>query len=104
MRIAFRMKVNADKQAEYIARHNPIWSELEEVLKSHGVESYSIFLDRESNDLFAYAEVADLNDWKSIAATEVCQKWWHSMAALMPTNEDKSPVSSELEEMFHIGR
>lgn len=104
MRIAFRMQVHADKVSEYIERHNPIWPELEEILKSHGVESYSIFLDRTTNDLFAYAEISDLDRWKAIARTEICQKWWQSMAPLMPTNADMSPVSSELEEVFHIGR
>jgi L-rhamnose mutarotase len=104
MRIAFRMKVNAEKESEYIARHNPIWPELEEVLKSHGVLSYSIFLDRETNDLFAYAEIEDSERWQSVSQTEACQKWWHSMASLMPTNDDKSPVAHDLEEIFHIER
>jgi L-rhamnose mutarotase len=104
MRIAFRMKVNADKVGEYIERHNPIWPELEETLKSHGVESYSIFLDRATNDLFAYAEIADLDRWNAIAQTEICQKWWHSMSPLMPANSDSSPVSADLIEVFHIGR
>lgn len=104
MRIAFRMKVNAGKEAEYIARHNPIWSELAVVLKAHGVQSYSIFLDQQTGDLFAYAEIEDLERWKSIAATEVCQKWWNSMAPLMPTNADKSPVSTDLTEVFHLER
>ena len=102
MRIAFRMKVNDGKQAEYIARHNPIWSELADALKSHSVETYSIFLDRATNDLFAYAEVADLERWQAIAATEVCRKWWDSMAPLMPSNADKSPVAHDMEEVFHI--
>jgi L-rhamnose mutarotase len=104
MRIAFRMKVNDGKESEYMARHNPIWSELTEVLKAHGVQSYSIFLDRETNDLFAYAEIEDLERWKSVAETEVCKKWWYSMAALMPTNDNKSPMCADLEEVFHIER
>ena len=102
MRVAFRMKVNDGRESEYIARHNPIWSELAAVLKSHGVQSYSIFLDRATNDLFAYAEVEDLEQWNSIANTEVCTQWWHSMAVLMPTNDDKSPVTQDLEEVFHF--
>jgi L-rhamnose mutarotase len=104
MRIAFRMKVHADKVPEYIERHNPIWPELEGTLKSHGVQSYSIFLDPSTNDLFAYAEITDLERWQAIAQTEICQKWWQSMAPLMPANEDHSPVSADLEEVFHIGR
>jgi len=104
MRIAFRMKVHPDQVPQYIARHNPIWPELEETLRSHGVESYSIFLDPATNDLFAYAEIADFDRWKAIAQTEICRKWWNSMAPLMPSNDDASPVSSDLDEIFHIGR
>lgn len=103
MRIAFRMSVHPSKQQEYIDRHNPIWPELEAVLKERGVNSYSIFLDRATNDLFAYAEIEDLEKWKSVAETEICRKWWESMAPLMPSNPDSSPVSKELEEVFSIG-
>ncbi|MEO2044946.1 MAG: L-rhamnose mutarotase [Pirellulales bacterium] len=102
IRVAFRMRVSPGQEAEYIDRHNPIWSELETALKQHGVVTYSIYLDRATNDLFAYAEVSDLEQWQAIASTSVCQKWWVSMAPLMPTNADNSPVVGELEEIFHI--
>ena len=102
MRLAFRMKVNAGQEAEYVARHNPIWPELEALLKEHGIQTYSIFLDRTTSDLFAYAEVADLQKWQAIAETATCRKWWSSMAPLMPTNPDNSPLVGELEEVFHI--
>jgi len=55
IRKAFRMSVYPGQQAEYAQRHNPIWAELDEVLRRHGVHSYSIFLDPGTNDLFAYA-------------------------------------------------
>jgi L-rhamnose mutarotase len=45
IRKAFRMAVNPDQYEEYERRHNPIWPELQEVLKAHGAHSYSIFLD-----------------------------------------------------------
>ncbi len=102
MRIAFRMKVHPGREAEYIARHNPIWPELEQTLLAHGVESYSIYLDRASGDLFAYAEIDNMERWQAIAGTDVCRRWWSHMAPLMPTHEDDSPVSGELEEVFHI--
>ena len=103
-RIAFRMKVNAGQEAEYIRRHNPIWPELESVLVAHGVTIYSIFLDRKSGDLFAYAEVDDLARWQAIAETAVCRQWWDYMAPLMPTHNDNRPVASDLDEIFHIAR
>lgn len=102
MRIAFRMRVHPGQEAEYIRRHNPIWPELEAKLKEHGVRDYSIFLDRASGDLFAYAEIESLERWQAVAETEICQKWWASMADLMPSNPDTSPVVGELEEVFHI--
>lgn len=103
-RIAFRMRVYPGQEAEYIRRHNPIWPELDAVLKEHGVLSYSIYLDRQTNDLFAYAEIEDEDRWQAIAQTEVCQRWWQHMQSLMPSNPDNSPVVEELEEVFHIER
>ena len=104
IRKAFRMSVHKGQEAEYERRHQPIWKELEETLLDHGVVTYSIFLDRDSGDLFAYAEIESEERWKAIAATEVCQRWWRHMRELMPSNPDGSPVSRELREVFHIER
>lgn len=102
MRVAFKMKLNEGHEQEYEKRHNPIWAELKEVLLNHGVTDYSIFLDKESNDLFAYAEIEDREQWDDVANTDVCKKWWDYMAPLMEVNDDKSPVSIELKQVFHI--
>ena len=103
LRKAFVMTVKPGFEAEYERRHNPIWPELETVLRQHGVLSYSIFLHAETRQLFAYAEVEDEARWNAIAATPVCRRWWASMKELMPTHADNSPVSKELREVFHIG-
>jgi L-rhamnose mutarotase len=102
MRIAFRMKVNRGGEAEYIRRHNPIWPELEQTLKDHGVRDYTIFLDSATGDLFACAEIEDFGRWQAVAGTDVCRRWWQHMAPLMPTNADNSPIAQELQEVFHI--
>jgi L-rhamnose mutarotase len=103
IRKAFVMSVNPGFEAEYERRHSPIWPELETVLKEHGVLSYSIFLNAETRQLFAYAEIHDEARWNAIAATPVCRRWWTSMKPLMATNPDDSPVSIVLKEVFHIG-
>lgn len=103
LRKAFVMTVKPGFEAEYERRHNPIWPELETVLRQHGVLSYSIFLHAETRQLFAYAEVEDEARWNAIAATPVCRRWWASMKELMPTHADNSPVSKELREVFHLG-
>ena len=102
LRKAFKMSVHPNQQAEYARRHNPIWKELEDTLLQSGVRSYSIYLDPETSELFAYAEVESEERWKAVASTEVCQRWWRSMQELMPSNPDTSPVSRELREVFHV--
>lgn len=102
IRKAFVMMVNPDRHEEYEERHNPIWPELEETLKEHGVLRYSIFLLPETNQLFAYAEIEDEEKWNSVADTAICKKWWGYMKDIMPSNPDNSPTSQELREVFHI--
>jgi len=102
MRIAFRMKLFKGNFEEYQKRHNPIWPELKEELINHGVNIYSIYLDKDTNDLFGYAEIEDQKKWEEIANTDVCKKWWDYMAPLMEVNSDNSPKSKDLLEVFHI--
>jgi len=102
IRKAFVMSVHAGFEVEYEKRHNPIWPELEATLREHGVRSYSIHLHPETRQLFAYAEIEDEARWAAIAQTEVCQRWWKSMAPLMPSNADQSPVSVPLREVFSL--
>lgn len=102
IRKAFRMSVHPDQHAEYERRHRPIWKELEDTLKAHGVVSYSIFLDPGTSDLFAYAEIESEERWAAIASTDVCRRWWRHMREIMPSHPDDSPVSSALAEVFHI--
>jgi L-rhamnose mutarotase len=102
IRKAFIMRLKPNRQEEYQRRHNPIWSELQAILKAHGVHNYSIFLDRETDMLFAYVEIESEERWAAIAETEVCQRWWASMKDLMATNEDNSPVAIPLKEVFHL--
>ena len=102
MRKAFVTNINPDSHEEYERRHRPIWPELEEVLKKHGVHSYSIFLQRETSQIFGYVEFESEELWARVAETEVCQRWWKYMAEIMPSNPDNSPQWIELKEVFHI--
>ena len=102
IRKAFVMAVNAGAEEEYERRHRPIWDELADVLKAHGVHNYSIFLHPETRQLFGYAEIESEERWEAIAKTEICQRWWKHMADVMPANPDSSPVSAPLREVFHL--
>jgi L-rhamnose mutarotase len=102
IRKCFVMQLNRGAEEEYRRRHDPIWNELEETLRAHGVHNYSIFLHPETRQLFAYAEIEEEARWNAIAQTPVCRRWWDHMAGLMQVNADNSPCSVEVREMFHF--
>lgn len=104
IRKAFLMNVYKDQHDEYEKRHKDIWPEMEKELKKHGALSYSIYLDKESSKLFAYLEIENEEKWDQMAQTEVNSKWWNHMAPLMETNEDNSPVVTDLREVFHLNQ
>jgi L-rhamnose mutarotase len=102
IRKAFRMAVHPGRHDEYARRHDPIWPELQAVLKAHGAHRYSIYLDETDGSLFGYVEVEDEARWDAIARTPECRRWWRAMRELMPVNADDSPRSVALREVFHL--
>ena len=96
------MSVHKGQEAEYERRHNPVWQDLADTLASHGVSNYSIFIDRQTGDLFAYAEIESEERWEAIAETDVCRRWWKHMRELMPSKPDGEPLSRPLTEVFHL--
>jgi L-rhamnose mutarotase len=73
-RRAFVMRVNPGQELEYQKRHSPVWPDMEQTLRAHGVRNYSIFLDPESSLLFAYVEYDSEEDWEAIARTDACKR------------------------------
>jgi len=96
------MYVNENCYGEYKRRHDELWPELAEELKRHGAQNYSIFLDEASGQLFAYVEIATEERWAAMAQTPICQKWWAYMKDIMQTNEDNSPVTVPLRDVFYL--
>ena len=96
------MKLNDGMAAEYKKRHNELWPEMKDIIHNQGGKNYSIFLDEETNILFGYIEIENEERWNQAGNTDVNQKWWDFMASIMETNDDNSPVSRDLELMFHL--
>ena len=40
--------------------------------------------------------------WAAQADTAINRKWWDFMADIMETNPDNSPVSIDLQKVFHL--
>ena len=96
------MRLKAGAVAEYKKRHDEIWPELKKLLKDAGISEYSIFLDEETNALFAFQKVSGEGGSQDLGKTEIVKKWWAFMADLMKANPDNSPVMVELEEVFYM--
>lgn len=95
------MRLKAGAGQEYKKRHDEIWPELATLLKNNGISDYSIFLDEETNILFAVQQ-KDGASSQDLGTTVIMQKWWAYMADIMETNPDSSPVSIKLEQVFHL--
>jgi L-rhamnose mutarotase len=101
-KFAFKMKLKPGLKEEYKKRHAAIWPELKKMIKDSGVSDYTIYLDEETNILFAVQYLSGKGSSQDLGNTEIVQKWWKYMADIMETNPDFSPVTIPLEPVFHM--
>lgn len=96
------MRLKPGCREEYRQRHENLWPALRDLLTTSGISDYVIFLDEETNVLFASQKVDENFNAEELAEHPVMRDWWEHMADLMETNEDFSPVVVPLEEMFYL--
>lgn len=101
-RVAFRMKLFAGMEEEYRRRHDALWPELAALLTSKGICDYSIFWDRQTNDLIGVLKVAQAAQLDSLPQEPVMQRWWQYMKDIMETHPTGEPISNPLQEVFHM--
>ncbi len=100
-RFAFKMFLHAGQRDEYKRRHDEIWPELSRLLTDAGIRNYSIFLDEETNVLFAYLERTDDHRMAALPNEAVMQRWWAFMRDIM-RYDGEVPAAVPLPEMFHM--
>ncbi|HYM92999.1 MAG TPA: L-rhamnose mutarotase [Chitinophagaceae bacterium] len=101
-RLAFKMKLRHGFEDEYKKRHDELWPELRQLLKSTGISDYSIFFDAETHILFGVLQAKDQAALANLPKEPVMQRWWAYMKDIMESNSDNSPVSIPLEEVFYL--
>jgi L-rhamnose mutarotase len=101
-RVAFKMQLHQGQVAEYKKRHDEIWADLVTLLKSIGIEDYSIFLDEETHILFAILKIENPALLDTLPTHDVMQKWWQYMGDIMDANADNSPVVKPLIDVFYL--
>ncbi|HLG39239.1 MAG TPA: L-rhamnose mutarotase [Chitinophagaceae bacterium] len=102
IRLAFKMRLYKGCEEEYKKRHDLLWPELEALLKQTGISDYSIFIDSETNILFAVLKAENPSALDDLPSKPVMQKWWAYMKDIMESNPDNSPVSIPLKEVFYL--
>jgi L-rhamnose mutarotase len=101
-RTAFKMKLKPGCKAEYEKRHDEIWPELALLIKKSGVYDYSIFLDEETNILFAVQKQSGAESSQDLGTNPIVRKWWDYMSDIMEVNPDNSPITIPLSEVFYL--
>ena len=104
MRICFLLKVRPERLEEYKRRHESVWPEMLDALRSTGWHNYSLFL-RADGLLVGYLESTDFA--QSVAAMKthpVNAKWQAEMAPFFEALEGAGPDDGLmlLEEVFHL--
>jgi L-rhamnose mutarotase len=101
-RVAFKMTLLKGREAEYKKRHDSIWPDLKHLLKQAGIADYSIFLDASTGTLFGYLTIENPTRLDELRNEPLMWTWWTYMKDLMETNEDHSPLSIPLTEVFYM--
>ena len=100
---AWKALLKEGKKDEYIRRHNEIWPELVEVLKSAGIENYSIWLC--DNELFGYYECSQGVGYagKVQAQSPIVDKWNEFMKDVMDMPiDERTGAQPLLEQVFEL--
>lgn len=100
---AWKAILKEGKKEEYIRRHKEIWPELVEVLKSAGIENYSIWLC--GNELFGYYECSKGIQFagKVQAESPVVAKWNVYMDDVMEMPiDERTGAQPLLEQVFEL--
>ncbi|MGJ8682492.1 L-rhamnose mutarotase, partial [Paraglaciecola sp.] len=71
-------------------------------LKDAGVSDYSIYLEKESNKLFAVLKRTTDHKMDQLPLEPIVKKWWAFMADIMETNPDNSPKVNNIDCVFHL--
>ena len=109
-RYAWKGKVLKGQKSDYIKRHNEIWPEMVEVLKSAGICNYSIFFyddpDEEfDGDVFGYYECEKGIDYagKIQSESEVVARWDVSMQGILLLEKDENTgAQKQMDQVFRL--
>ena len=102
IRHAFSMQLKPGCIDEYKRRHDEIWPDLARAHSDVGISDFSIFVDDETEALFAFQKLADNHTASNLKSLDIVKKWWALNSDLMETHQDNEPKCVVLREVFHM--
>ena len=102
-RVCFLARIRPDRLEEYRARHQQVWPEMNDALRSSGWTNYTLFL-ADDGLLVGYLETDDYPAaQRRMAQTGVNERWQAEMAPFFADLGDERPDQGfrRLAEVFH---
>jgi L-rhamnose mutarotase len=102
-RVCFLARIRPDRLEEYRARHQQVWPEMTDALRSSGWTNYTLFL-ADDGLLVGYPETDDYPAaQRRMAQTGVNERWQAEMAPFFADLGDERPDQGfrRLAEVFH---
>ena len=102
-RYAWKATVKDGQLEEYKRRHDNIWPEMKELLKSAGIRNYTIW--NVGNELFGYYECEKGIDFaaKTQAESEIVDRWNEYMKDVMTMEMDsETGAQPKLTQVFFL--
>ena len=96
LRAGFAMQLKPGNKAEYKRRHDEIWPELNELLRTSGISDYTIFLEEASLQLFAVQKLADNHTTDQLSQNPLVKKWCEYMSDIVLMDSSGNPISTPL--------
>ena len=103
-RVAFEMRFDKTRLAEYKRRHERVWPEMQEALVRNGWHDYSLFCGSDGRAFGVFESDAPFSECCArMAREEVNQRWQREMAPFSITGEQPDTAAVELEHYFYLG-
>lgn len=103
-RVAFVLRVRADRLDQYRERHTRVWPEMRAALSDCGWRNYSLFL-RDDGQLIGYLECDDFAACQAaMQERDVNHRWQAEMAPFFELADGTAPdaAMTPIAEIFHL--
>ena len=103
-RVAFEMRFDQNRLAEYKQRHERVWPEMQEALRRNGWHDYSLFCGSDGRAFGVFESDGSFSECcERMAREAVNERWQREMAPFSITGEQPDAAAVELEHYFYLG-